>query len=78
MSTLGPVIAEKLTAVAAPRIHGDEGYRASNYPDRFKVWISGQVRRGTKAIRRERRTAVEPLIGHLKDDQGANVKATAV
>ena len=70
--TLGPVVAdlEKLTGVAARRIHGDKGYRGHNYPDRFKVWISGQVRRVTKAIRREmrRRAAVEPVIGHLKDD----------
>ncbi|MGY0575831.1 IS5 family transposase [Bradyrhizobium sp. RDM12] len=70
--TLGPVIAdlEKLTGVAARRIHGDKGYRGHNYPDRFKVWISGQVRRVTKAIRREmrRRAAVEPVIGHLKDN----------
>ena len=70
--TLGPVIAdlEKLTGVAARRIHGDKGYRGHNYPDRFKVWISGQVRRVTKAIRREmrHRAAVEPVIGHLKDD----------
>ena len=70
--TLGPVIAdlEKLTGVAARRIHGDKGYRGHNYPDRFKVWISGQLRRVTKAIRREmrRRAAVEPVIGHLKDD----------
>jgi transposase, IS5 family len=31
--------------------------------DRFKVWISGQIRRVTKAIRREmrRRAAVEPV-----------------
>ena len=52
------------------RIHGDKGYRGHNYPDRFKVWISGQVRRVTKPIRREmrRRAAVEPVIGHLKDD----------
>jgi IS5 family transposase len=52
------------------RIHGDKGYRGHNYPDRFKVWISGQVRRVTQAIRREmrRRAAVEPVIGHLKDD----------
>ena len=56
--------------VAVRRIHGDKGYRGHNYPDRFKVWISGQVRRVTKAIRREmrRRAAVEPVIGHLKDD----------
>ncbi len=70
--TLGPVIAdlEKLTGAAVCRIHGDKGYRGHNYPDRFKVWISGQVRRVTKAIRREmpRRAAVEPVIGHLKDD----------
>jgi transposase, IS5 family len=69
--TLGLVIAdlEKLTGVAVRRIHGDKGYRGHNYPDRFKVWISGQVRRVTQAIRREmrRRAAVEPVIGHLKD-----------
>ncbi len=70
--TLGPVIAdlEKLTGVTVRRIHGDKGNRGHNYPDRFRVWISGQVRRVTKAIRREmrRRAAVEPVIGHLKDD----------
>ena len=69
--TLGPVIAdlEKLTGVTVRRIHGDKGYRGHNYPDRFKVWISGQVRRVTKAIRREmrRRAAIEPVIGHLKE-----------
>src|SRR6478752_6545759 len=70
--TLGPVITdlEKLTGVAVRRIHGDKGYRGHNYPDRFRVWISGQIRRVTKVIRREmrRRAAVEPVIGHLKDD----------
>jgi IS5 family transposase len=70
--TLRPLIAdlEKLTGVTVRRIHGDKGYRGHNYPDRFKVWISGQVRRVTKAIRREvrRRAAVEPVIGYLKDD----------
>jgi IS5 family transposase len=70
--TLGPVVAdlENLTGVAVRRIHGDKGYRGHNYPDRFKVWTSGQVRRVTRAIRREmrRRAAVEPVIGHLKDD----------
>ena len=35
-----------------------------------QTWISGQIRRVTKAIRREirRRAAIEPVIGHLKDD----------
>jgi transposase, IS5 family len=70
--TLGPVIAdlEKLTGVEIRRIHVDKGYRGHNHPHRFRVWITGQVRRVTKAIRREmrRRAAIEPVIGHLKDD----------
>jgi IS5 family transposase len=70
--TLAPVIAdlEKFTGAAVRRVHGDKGYRGHNYPDRFKVWISGQARRVTQVIRREmrRRAAVEPVIGHLKDD----------
>ena len=70
--TLGPVIAdlEKLTGVEVRRIHVDKGYRGHNYPNRFRVWIIGQVRRTTAAIRREmkRRAAVEPVIGHLKAD----------
>lgn len=68
--TLGPVITdmERLTGVEARRIHVDKGYRGHNYPHRFRVWISGQVRRVTASIRREmkRRAAVEPVIGHVK------------
>lgn len=68
--TLGPMVAdmEKLTGIEAQRIHVDKGYRGHNHPNRFKVWISGQVRRVTKTIRREmkRRAAVEPVIGHIK------------
>jgi transposase, IS5 family len=68
--TLGPVIAgiETLTGVETRRIHVDKGYRGHNHPHKFRVWISGQVRRVTKTIRREmkRRAAVEPVIGHLK------------
>jgi transposase, IS5 family len=68
--TLGAVVAglEKLTGVETRRIHVDKGYRGHNHPHKFRVWISGQVRRVTKTIRREmkRRAAVEPLIGHLK------------
>jgi IS5 family transposase len=70
--TLGSVTAdlEKLTGVKVRRIHVDKGYRGHNYPDRFRVFISGQVRRVTKAIRREmrRRAAIEPVIGHMKGD----------
>jgi IS5 family transposase len=40
-----------------------KGYRGHKHPHKFRVWISGQVRR-----RREmkRRAAVEPVIGHIK------------
>lgn len=68
--TLGPMIAatQAITGVEPKRIHVDKGYRGHNHPNRFKVWISGQVRRTTKALRREmkRRAAIEPVIGHVK------------
>ena len=68
--TLGPVIAdlEKLTGVETRRIHVDKGYRGHNHTEKFRVWITGQVRRVTRPIRREmkRRAAVEPVIGHTK------------
>lgn len=68
--TLGPVVAEleKLTGVETRRIHVDKGYRGHNHTQKFRVWITGQVRRVTKPIRREmkRRAAVEPVIGHVK------------
>jgi transposase, IS5 family len=68
--TLGPVVAgiERLTGIETRRIHVDKGYRGHNHPHKFRVWITGQARRVTKAIRREmkRRAAVEPVIGHLK------------
>lgn len=68
--TLGPMVAdmEKLTGIKARRIHVDKGYRGHSHPNKFQVWISGQVRRTTAALRREmkRRAAVEPVIGHIK------------
>ena len=60
--TLGPVIAdlEQLIGVEARRIY--------NHTEKFRVWITGQVHRVTRPIRREmkRRAAVEPVIGHVK------------
>jgi IS5 family transposase len=68
--TLGPVVAdmEKQTGVEARRIHVDKGYRGHSHPHKFRIWISGQARRVTKAIRREmrRRATVGPVTGHLK------------
>jgi IS5 family transposase len=52
------------------RILADKGYRGHNAPFdyKFRVFISGQKRRMTPKIKREmkRRSAVEPVIGHLK------------
>jgi IS5 family transposase len=54
------------------RIIADRGYRGHNAPSthRFKVYLSGQKRRVTEQINRElrRRSAVEPVIGHVKSD----------
>ncbi len=58
-------IAKRTAIISGRRIHLDKGYRGHSYPNKFRVWISGQVRR---SIRREmrRRAAVEPVIGHVK------------
>ena len=53
-------------------ILSDAGYHGHNAPlsQRFKVYTSGQKRRMTPAIKREmsRRSAVEPVIGDIKND----------
>ena len=68
--TLGLAIAdiERMTGVEVKRGHVDKGYRGHNHPRKFRVWISGQVRRTTAVIKREmkRRAAIEPVIGHVK------------
>ncbi|WP_107328108.1 IS5 family transposase, partial [Agrobacterium pusense] len=52
------------------RILADAGYRGHNAPEshKFRVFTAGQKRRVTPAIKRQmrRRSAVEPVIGHLK------------
>lgn len=59
---------QAMTGIEVRRIHVDKGYRGHDYPNRFRVWITGQVRRVTPTIKKEmrRRAAVEPVIGHLK------------
>jgi IS5 family transposase len=70
--TLATVISEieAQIGVNLARVGADRGYRGHNAPasHQFKVYISGQKRRVTAAIKRElrRRSAVEPCIGHLK------------
>ncbi len=54
------------------RILADAGYRGHNAPDshKFRVFTAGQKRRVTPAIKRlmRRRSAIEPVIGHLKNE----------
>jgi transposase, IS5 family len=51
---------------------GDAGYRGHNAPPdyKFKVYAAGQRRRVTPQIKHEfkRRAAIEPVIGHLKEN----------
>jgi IS5 family transposase len=70
--TLGVVLPEMEKQIGATieRVVADRGYRGHNAPEThtFRVFISGQKRRVTEAIKRELRprSAVEPVIGHLK------------
>ena len=61
---------ERQIGASLRRIVADRGYRGYNAPPehKFRVFISGQKRRVTEQIKRElrRRSAVEPVIGHLK------------
>jgi IS5 family transposase len=72
--TLNTVIPsmEALVGNTIERILADKGYRGHNAPPdyRFRVFTSGQKRRMTPKIKRElrRRSAVEPVIGHLKSE----------
>ena len=72
--TLAAVIPaiEQLVGNTIERLHADAGYRGHNAPPeyKFKIYTSRQKRRVTPQIKREmrRRSAVEPVIGHLKDE----------
>ena len=63
---------EQLVGNTIERLHADAGYRGHNAPPdyKFKIYTSKQKRRVTPQIKREmrRRAAVEPVIGHLKQD----------
>jgi transposase, IS5 family len=63
---------EKTIGNNIDRLLADAGYRGHNAPSThtFKIYTTGQKRRMTPAIKREmrRRAAVEPLIGHIKNE----------
>jgi IS5 family transposase len=63
---------EKQVGATIKRFVVDKGYRGHNAPEeyKFRIFISGQKRGLTQAIKRDlrRRSAVEPVIGHAKSD----------
>ena len=71
LQTVIPEIEEQIGGTIN-RIVADKGYRGHNAAEeyKFKIYISGQKRGVTEAIKRDlkRRSAVEPVIGHAKSD----------
>jgi transposase, IS5 family len=61
---------KKLTGIAPKEAYVDRGYRGHGLAEPVKVWIAGAKRGVTVAIRKKlkRRNAVEPVIGHMKND----------
>ena len=70
--TLEEVIGEmeRWTGIEVERIYVDKGYQGHDYPNKFKVYKSGQKRGITPTIKKElrRRSAIEAVIGHMKTD----------
>jgi transposase, IS5 family len=72
--TLAPALAqvERVTGTTVERSYVDRGYRGHREGglDHRQVFVSGQRRGVTPTIRRElrRRSAIEPVIGHMKTD----------
>jgi transposase, IS5 family len=72
--TLAKVIPDMETLVGntIARLFADKGYRGHNAPSdyQFRTFLAGQKRRVTPKIKRQmrRRSAVEPVIGHLKSE----------
>jgi IS5 family transposase len=72
--TLAKVIPEMeaLIGNTITRLIADAGYRGHNAPPdyKFRIFTAKQKRRVTPQIKREmkRRSAIEPVIGHLKEE----------
>lgn len=73
-ATLSPAInqVERITAIRPEAAFVDRGFKgAAHHPEDVSVYVSGRKRltRTLKALLR-RRSAIEPVIGHLKHDHG--------
>ncbi len=59
----------KLTGVKPEEIFVDKGYRGTqHHPENVAVYLSGRKLSGTLKRLLRRRSAIEPVIGHLKQD----------
>lgn len=61
---------EVLTGYRPKQAFADRGYRAGTAPKGCALYLSGQKRGATAALKRwiKRRSAIEPHIGHMKSD----------
>jgi IS5 family transposase len=61
---------QQLTGREIERVFADKGYRGHHAPNPHRVFISGQKRGVFGTIKRElkRRSAIEPVIGHMKSE----------
>jgi IS5 family transposase len=60
---------EQLTGVKPEEIFVDKGYRGTqHHPENVAVYLSGRKLSGTLKRLLRRRSAIEPVIGHLKQD----------
>jgi len=61
---------ENNTGIEIERIYVDKGYQGHNYDRKHRVFKSGQKRGVFGQIKKElrRRTVIEPVIGHLKEN----------
>ena len=75
LETIIPDI-EALTGAGIKRVLADAGYKGHNAPltHKFRVFTTGQKRGVTDKIKRQmkRRAAVEPVIGHIKNEHRMN------
>jgi len=62
--------AEAMSGVAVARAYADKGYKGHDYEGSARVMLSGRKRGLTPTMKRElkRRSAIEPMIGHAKND----------
>jgi transposase, IS5 family len=67
-ATIDQIVA--MTGVEPERVYVDKGFRGHDYPHKERVFLSGQRRGLTPTVKRElrRRSAIEPMIGHMKMD----------